>query len=296
MIEDTVLTTLRCLQARAQKADARVAELEKALESAAKALERSAELGLGNEGAAREARVALEPPAPACQVLIGTSPEVPMVTAENAREVVGGPEGEALARALSADGPLHTHKPVVMVPTSTQRMGDRCGEAANAACPCLYTTPCCAGCTCVNSFSSVGCLRCCSYGDPEQKRAWAGAPRSTETGLSAKELVDTLGELGLSGGAMGYVGRALENPRPVEARSDLEFAIQCTAAADLTTGQAEAVQQAILLGLQRRAATEREAVIRECLARLEGLSPFDRTDFGAALFHLREMLTGGAER
>jgi hypothetical protein len=39
----------------------------------------------------------------------------------------------------------------------------------NEACPCLHTTPCDPQCTCVNSNMSAGCLRCCSYGSPEQQ-------------------------------------------------------------------------------------------------------------------------------
>lgn len=38
------------------------------------------------------------------------------------------------------------------------------------SCPCLYTTPCQKHCTCVEGYSSHGCLRCCSYGSLEQRR------------------------------------------------------------------------------------------------------------------------------
>lgn len=41
------------------------------------------------------------------------------------------------------------------------------------ACPCLHTTPCHPGCTCVKPFMSRGCRRCCSYGSPEQQRKHA---------------------------------------------------------------------------------------------------------------------------
>jgi hypothetical protein len=46
-------------------------------------------------------------------------------------------------------------------------------ERYGAACPCLHTTPCHPRCTCVNGFSSSGCLRCCSYGSKEQQVAKA---------------------------------------------------------------------------------------------------------------------------
>lgn len=41
------------------------------------------------------------------------------------------------------------------------------------SCPCLHTTPCTTQCTCINAFMSAGCLRCCSYGSDEQRRAAA---------------------------------------------------------------------------------------------------------------------------
>lgn len=40
-------------------------------------------------------------------------------------------------------------------------------------CPCLHTTPCHKDCTCVNGDMSRGCLRCCTYGSPEQQKAAA---------------------------------------------------------------------------------------------------------------------------
>ncbi len=49
-------------------------------------------------------------------------------------------------------------------------------KVENRSCPCLYTTPCnpgMAGCTCVNSISSGGCLRCATYGSLEQRGAKA---------------------------------------------------------------------------------------------------------------------------
>lgn len=36
-------------------------------------------------------------------------------------------------------------------------------------CPCKYTTPCHQDCTCVNPFSSRGCMMCCTYGSLEQR-------------------------------------------------------------------------------------------------------------------------------
>jgi len=41
------------------------------------------------------------------------------------------------------------------------------------ACPCLHTTPCQPDCTCVTPWMSHGCMRCCSYGSPEQQKAMA---------------------------------------------------------------------------------------------------------------------------
>lgn len=41
------------------------------------------------------------------------------------------------------------------------------------ACPCLHTTPCQPDCTCVTPVMSAGCLRCCSYGSPDQRQAMA---------------------------------------------------------------------------------------------------------------------------
>lgn len=45
--------------------------------------------------------------------------------------------------------------------------------AAGSACPCKHTAPCSDSCTCVDPLSSSGCLRCCSYGSPEQRKAQA---------------------------------------------------------------------------------------------------------------------------
>lgn len=41
-------------------------------------------------------------------------------------------------------------------------------------CPCKHLkTPCIERCTCVNPFSSSGCLNCCTYGSKEQQLAMA---------------------------------------------------------------------------------------------------------------------------
>lgn len=40
-------------------------------------------------------------------------------------------------------------------------------------CPCRWTTPCHSRCTCVISFSSQGCRRCCSYGSTVQREETA---------------------------------------------------------------------------------------------------------------------------
>lgn len=39
-----------------------------------------------------------------------------------------------------------------------------------ATCACVLTTPCCPSCTCVNSITSGGCLRCATYGSTEQRK------------------------------------------------------------------------------------------------------------------------------
>lgn len=43
--------------------------------------------------------------------------------------------------------------------------GEPLRVAYDAPCPCQLTTPCMAGCTCVNGFTSKGCVRCASYGN-----------------------------------------------------------------------------------------------------------------------------------
>jgi hypothetical protein len=58
--------------------------------------------------------------------------------------------------------------------------------AKPTGCPCLYTTPCDPSCTCVQQISSHGCSRCCSYGDPGQRRALAAHLASTYSELAAK--------------------------------------------------------------------------------------------------------------
>ena len=51
--------------------------------------------------------------------------------------------------------------------------GDVSIGGKNRSCPCLYTTPCQEGCTCVHPHSSRGCTRCCTYGSREQRRGMA---------------------------------------------------------------------------------------------------------------------------
>ena len=41
------------------------------------------------------------------------------------------------------------------------------------SCPCLYTTPCHPDCPCLNPFMSRPCRRCCSVGNPEQRKVHA---------------------------------------------------------------------------------------------------------------------------
>lgn len=43
----------------------------------------------------------------------------------------------------------------------------------HGGCPCRYVEPCDPSCTCVTPVSSFGCLRCCSYGSREQRKAMA---------------------------------------------------------------------------------------------------------------------------
>lgn len=59
-----------------------------------------------------------------------------------------------------------------------------------SSCPCLYTTPCKPGgpgCTCVQPFSSAGCLRCCAYGSSEQQRKMAEHLAKIIDGYHARE-------------------------------------------------------------------------------------------------------------
>lgn len=44
---------------------------------------------------------------------------------------------------------------------------------ARPGCPCRYVEPCDPSCTCATPVSSFGCLRCCSYGSREQRKARA---------------------------------------------------------------------------------------------------------------------------
>lgn len=40
-------------------------------------------------------------------------------------------------------------------------------------CPCIYDTPCHPHCTCIHPGSSRGCMRCCTFGSVEQRKARA---------------------------------------------------------------------------------------------------------------------------
>lgn len=58
-------------------------------------------------------------------------------------------------------------------------------------CPCVYTTPCDPWCTCVKGHSSRGCLRCCTYGSVEQRRAKAERLAAViDGGVKEKETED----------------------------------------------------------------------------------------------------------
>ena len=46
-------------------------------------------------------------------------------------------------------------------------------EELDRACPCNYVEPCSPNCTCANPVMSGGCLRCCSYGSLDQRKAAA---------------------------------------------------------------------------------------------------------------------------
>lgn len=71
--------------------------------------------------------------------------------------------------AMSCNGvPMHPHScgkqpPPPATPERQERK----------ACPCHHVTPCSQECTCVKPWSSRGCERCCSYGNPEQQKVRA---------------------------------------------------------------------------------------------------------------------------
>lgn len=46
-------------------------------------------------------------------------------------------------------------------------------DSPPGACPCTHGSPCHERCSCVMTFSSSGCRRCCSYGSIEQRQAKA---------------------------------------------------------------------------------------------------------------------------
>lgn len=64
-------------------------------------------------------------------------------------------------------------------------------RSQHKACPCLHIEPCDPYCTCKNPFSSRGCMRCCSYGSPEQQRA--AAEILTAAAGALKEVIDAAG-------------------------------------------------------------------------------------------------------
>lgn len=76
-------------------------------------------------------------------------------------------------------------------------------KSEERACPCLHTTPCDPRCTCVMPASSSGCLRCCTYGSPEQQRSMAewladAEQRGYRAALEAvrqREILDKLKEM-----------------------------------------------------------------------------------------------------
>ena len=47
------------------------------------------------------------------------------------------------------------------------------GNAQGSPCPCYWTEPCDPRCSCIDGASSNGCLRCCSYGNEDQRRFMA---------------------------------------------------------------------------------------------------------------------------
>jgi hypothetical protein len=56
-----------------------------------------------------------------------------------------------------------------------------CGN--QPSCPCNYTTPCSANCTCTNPNLSGGCMCCCKYGSLEQREANAERLQNVILGL-----------------------------------------------------------------------------------------------------------------
>jgi len=55
-------------------------------------------------------------------------------------------------------------------------------EQATGGCPCKHTTPCHPYCSCRKPHLSHGCLRCATYGSPEQQR---------ESAERLAEIIDT---------------------------------------------------------------------------------------------------------
>ena len=56
---------------------------------------------------------------------------------------------------------------------SGKTIDDKVALAKNESCPCTHTIPCHPRCTCIDSFSSRGCKRCCSYGSKEHQKKMA---------------------------------------------------------------------------------------------------------------------------
>lgn len=97
--------------------------------------------------------------------------------------VVGGgqevvrfePGGACYVRGTKVDDDREVYKVLKawMKNVEEQWAQARVGYYERQACPCLHTTPCDPRCSCVDSLSSSGCLRCCCYGSPEQQKAAA---------------------------------------------------------------------------------------------------------------------------
>jgi hypothetical protein len=77
-------------------------------------------------------------------------------------------------------------------------------QTERSPCPCLHTTPCHPRCTCIESFSSSGCRRCCTYGSPEQQAAKARYLANIQLdSTELKTLVDNLPKCAADCGSVG---------------------------------------------------------------------------------------------